>query len=53
MQEDFTGMNLEERKIHRRDLSKMNIPSFWDTVESKNVALTRKPVEIFQMNIGL
>jgi len=45
--------DLTKRKNNRRDLTKLGAPNFWDFVEKKNVSLTRKPVEIFQMNIGL
>jgi len=52
-QEDISKLPLAKRIEKRRELDHMGIPSFWEHVEKANVDLSRKPVEIFQMNIGL
>jgi len=50
---NLKGLSVEERKLYRRDLSQMGVPDFWQKTEEAGTELTRKPVEIFQLNIGL
>lgn len=46
-------MSLEERKVRRRALDALGVPSFGDFVKDKGGDVVRKTTEVLQLNIGL